>query len=706
MTANILILDDEPQIRSLLTRILKTDGYTFADASSAEDARELMKKGSFELMLCDINLPGESGLDFARFALTEFPDTAVIMITGQDDPGSTKNAIDIGAYDYITKPFERQRVSFSVANALKRRELGIANRSYREDLENMVLKRTVKLEEINAQLREEISERTHTQKVLRDSEQKYRLLVDSIPGCVYKGFKDWSVDFIDNKVGELTGYDKTLFDDRTLKWSDIIVDQDLESTTRMVKQALKEDDAYIREYRIKTRTGKALWLQDRGQVVRNEEGGVEYVSGVFFDTTEQKRMEDALLKSEEKYRFLVNHAGDAIFIVQDDTIKFSNPKTMEITGYAAEELPDIPLVKLIHPEDRDTVFEAYKKLLKGKRSPDALSFRIINKSGKEVWTQLNTTPITWEGNPATLNFLRDISALNQAEEEKKRIESQLLQTEKMASIGQLAAGVAHEINNPTGFVSSNLKTLSDYIKDIGDLSQEYRKLVAKLDQSSNAVDLGDVLEHVKRITDLETEVDADFVLKDIGELIEESKSGLDRIKKIVQDLKDFAHPGEDKPKFADINQNMDSTINVVWNELKYKTEVTKDYGSLPQVRCYPQLLNQVFVNLLVNAAQSIEERGEIKIRTRADDGHVEIRISDTGCGIPKEKLPRIFDPFFTTKDVGKGTGLGLNVAYNIIEKHHGKIDVKSDVGKGTTFTIRIPTEQSNAEGIDGNTGDG
>jgi len=276
-------------------------------------------------------------------------------------------------------------------------------------------------------------------------------------------------------------------------------------------------------------------------------------------------------------------------------------------------------------------------------------------------------------------------------EEKKQIEAQLLQSEKMASIGKLAAGVAHEINNPTGFVSSNLKTLSDYIEDIIGLFKEYRKLISKLKKNSDSCGpLPEISEQVKRIVALEKEVDLDFVLKDIFELIDESKEGTERIKKIVQDLKDFAHPGQDKPKFADINQNIDSTVNVVWNELKYKANVTKDYGDLPQVQCYPQLLNQVFMNLLINAAQSIEKRGEINIKTRADNGYVEIKISDTGSGIPKENINRIFDPFFTTKDVGKGTGLGLNVAYKIIKKHHGKIDAKSVVGKGTTFTIRIP----------------
>jgi two-component system NtrC family sensor kinase len=401
------------------------------------------------------------------------------------------------------------------------------------------------------------------------------------------------------------------------------------------------------------------------------------------------------IQSEEKYRLLVDNAGDAIFILQDDTLKFSNPKTYEITGYSTEELAKIPLADLIHPKDRKKVLQECQTILSGKKYPDALSFRIVSKTGKEVWTQLNTTPITWEGKPAALNFLRDISQLKQAEEERKRIETQLLYSEKMASIGQLAAGVAHEINNPTGFVSSNLKTLSEYIQDLSDLTKEYRKMVEKLKQNPDADgSQPDVSEQVKRIATLEKEIDLDFVLKDIFELIEESIEGTERIKKIVLDLKDFAHPGEEKPNFADINQSMDSTVNVVWNELKYKADVAKDYGDLPRVQCYPQLLNQVFMNLLVNAAQSIEEHGEIKIKTRANNGYVEIKISDTGSGIPKENLPRIFDPFFTTKEIGKGTGLGLNVAYNIVKKHQGEIDVKSDVGKGTTFIIRIPTTGS------------
>ena len=301
--------------------------------------------------------------------------------------------------------------------------------------------------------------------------------------------------------------------------------------------------------------------------------------------------------------------------------------------------------------------------------------------------------------PAELKArIRTGQRILQLEDRYKKAGAQLMQSEKMASIGQLAAGVAHEINNPTGFVSSNLKSMLDYQKDLMPLIAEYRSLVAAVRHCLPDQPLPrEILDRTERIAAMEAEADIDFIMDDAIELIEDCREGAERIKKIVQDLKDFAHPGESKAKFADLNRSIDSTLNVVWNELKYKANVVKDYGDLPEVRCYPQQLNQVFMNLLVNAAQAIEKDGEIRITTRADNGHVEIQIADTGVGIPGEHLSRVFDPFFTTKEVGKGTGLGLNVAYHIIEKHQGAISVDSRVGEGTTFTIRLKAEQAPSE---------
>ncbi|MBT8340415.1 MAG: response regulator [Desulfatitalea sp.] len=272
-------------------------------------------------------------------------------------------------------------------------------------------------------------------------------------------------------------------------------------------------------------------------------------------------------------------------------------------------------------------------------------------------------------------------------------QAQMLQSEKMASIGQLSAGVAHEINNPTGFVSSNLKTLDDYQKDIIRLVAAYRDFIAKIRSDVQAGAAFQTLREVlNSIADLEKEIDIDFLMEDIADLIRDCRQGTDRIKKIVMDLKDFAHPGNDTIQSTDINKGIESTLNVIHNEIKFKATVEKDLGDIPTVHGYPQQLNQVFMNILINAAQAIETQGKINIKTRREDGFVIVAISDTGCGIDPKHLGRIFDPFFTTKEVGKGTGLGMNIAYNIVKKHNGDISVDSQKGGGTTFTVRIPEE--------------
>jgi signal transduction histidine kinase len=271
-------------------------------------------------------------------------------------------------------------------------------------------------------------------------------------------------------------------------------------------------------------------------------------------------------------------------------------------------------------------------------------------------------------------------------------QSQLMQSEKLASIGQLAAGVAHEINNPVGFVKSNLGTIEEYRIDLNRLLETYGILEAVLNNGEKPHKEKSIQKVLKEIQEIRDDIDIVFIQQDHAKVIEESIEGIDRVAKIVADLKDFARVDKAELEYADINKGIESTLNIVWNELKYKAEVTKDLGKLPLVKCYPQRLNQVFTNLLVNAAQAIDKKGEIKISTKSDNGHVEIKISDTGCGIPPEIIPKIFDPFFTTKEVGKGTGLGLNMAYNIIEKHKGTIDVVSEIGKGTTFNISLQVD--------------
>lgn len=276
----------------------------------------------------------------------------------------------------------------------------------------------------------------------------------------------------------------------------------------------------------------------------------------------------------------------------------------------------------------------------------------------------------------------------------KETQSQLLQSEKMASIGQLAAGVAHEINNPIGYVHSNLSTLQSYAHDLLALLAGYEELCQKLPAEYQHL--------TASIKEIQARADYGYLQQDLPQLVEESREGIERVKKIVMDLRDFSHAGEienEEWAITDLHRGLQSTLNIVWNELKYKVEVHKEFGDLPAIECLPSQLNQVFLNLLVNAGHAISERGVITIATRLIGAEICISIADSGQGIAPENLARIFDPFFTTKPIGKGTGLGLSLSYGIVQKHHGRIEVQSTLGKGTTFKVYLPVRQPSVKTV-------
>ncbi|MEG1053055.1 MAG: ATP-binding protein, partial [Janthinobacterium sp.] len=268
-------------------------------------------------------------------------------------------------------------------------------------------------------------------------------------------------------------------------------------------------------------------------------------------------------------------------------------------------------------------------------------------------------------------------------------QQKLLQSEKLASIGQLAAGVAHEINNPIGYVFSNVGTLEGYLDDLFSMLDAYEEAEPAVADPVVAA----------RLRALREQIDLDFLRTDIPMLMGESKEGIARVRRIVQDLKDFSRTDAHQEwVWADLRQGIDTTLNIVNNEVKYKADVVREYGDIPDIECQPSELNQVIMNLVVNAAHAMgEARGRITLRTGSDnDTEVWIEVEDTGAGIAPEHLSRIFDPFFTTKAVGKGTGLGLSLAYTTVQKHHGRIDVRSVIGRGTTFRITLPVRQAQA----------
>src|ERR1700690_550282 len=432
--------------------------------------------------------------------------------------------------------------------------------------------------------------------------------------------------------------------------------------------------------------------------------------------------------AEEKYRSIFENALEGILQTdQDGRFRNCNPATASLLGYASPEelIKSIPTISQLYVSS-DRRRELYELIrLRG----DVKNFEVefYRKDGSKQWVLVSIHPVLNEKGEILYvdGILQDIAERKKAEEsirmlneeleqrviertselqtandelrvitgqlesaysELKSAQSRILQQEKMASIGQLAAGVAHEINNPIGFIMSNLNSLRKYTIKITDFLKAQSEAIGKVPHNGDA-ELNEMIEEIKKQRKV---IKLDFLIDDIDSIIREALEGAERVKKIVQDMKTFSRIDESEFKAADINAGIESTLNIIWNELKYKAILKRESGNIPLTICNAGQLNQVFMNILINASQAIEVQGEITVKTWSDGINIYIAISDTGSGIPTDKMHRIFEPFFTTKEVGKGTGLGLSIAYDIVKKHKGELRVQSEVGKGTSFTIAIP----------------
>ena len=409
-----------------------------------------------------------------------------------------------------------------------------------------------------------------------------------------------------------------------------------------------------------------------------------------------------LLKANARLEYLLANTPAIIYSsvpTGDFKMTFVSDNALRVLDYKPEEMVADPNFWFdhIHPDDVPAIFSSLALLFsEGRRTYE---YRFKARDGRYLWMHDSLRLIRDPaGNPlevvGSLTDITDRKLMEEALQKKgaeqrllidqlQEAQAQLLQSEKMASIGQLAAGIAHEINNPVGFVNSNMGALRTYVDTLFSVIDGYDKVLGAMAGGS---------EVAATIAQLKKQADLEFLREDVSELVTESMDGLKRVKDIVQSLKDFSHVGETDWQYADLHHGLDSTLNIANNEFKYKATVTKEYGTLPLVKCLASQLNQVFMNLIVNASHAIKEAGLITIRTGCENEWVWIEIGDSGVGIPPENLTRIFEPFFTTKPVGKGTGLGLSLSYNIIAKHGGRIEVESELGKGTRFTVHLPVD--------------
>lgn len=412
---------------------------------------------------------------------------------------------------------------------------------------------------------------------------------------------------------------------------------------------------------------------------------------------DRQRQLDAL----RQFKSVLDHTQDVIFFIDPETLRITylSQSAESELGFSSDELLQMS------PQQMDALMpylaamEMVEALRGGERENITLDAVCRRKDGGRFHVEM-TLRFQTDGNGkgVLVAIVRNIEARKAAYEEQRRrymemkalnrqleeAHYQLLQSEKMSSIGQLAAGVAHEINNPIGYVYSNLGTLEKYVQDAFGMLEKYEQAEAAIADPEARASLKTARE----------KLDFAFLREDLGALMRESKEGITRVKKIVQSLKDFSHVDTtDEWRFADLHAGLDSTLSIVNNEIKYKANVVREYGDIPQVECLPSQINQVFMNLLVNAAQAIEARGTITVSSGSRGEEVWVDVADTGKGIAPENMKKIFDPFFTTKPIGKGTGLGLSLSYSIVQKHHGRIEVHSEVGKGTVFRVWLPVKQ-------------
>lgn len=840
MMPKVLIVDDEAAIRRLVERTLSRRDYACQAVDSAAAARVHLAANSVDLVISDIRMPGESGLDLVAHVARDYPRAAIMMLTGMDDDEVLETVMAHGVDGYITKPFEKNQLLVSVHLALRHRALMIERGRHRQDLEDQVAERTRKLkrtvkelvaarqesqkaqalfkglfanarfgiaicqpspdgrdfhyvdvnpaaEKLDGVKRRNLlkrpvqdvfpaaedlgmlgwarkvarsgqpeqhmvpiprngatewrhyslfslasgevvafytdeTERIRAEHRLRDQIKFIQNLMESIPNPVFHKGTDGRFLGCNAAFADLMGRSKEALVGLTVE---DVAPPDLAREYMAIDHELFAQGGLNRyETQVQAADGSRRDIILSKRALTDDSGAITGVVGVLVDISERKQAENALKESEAELRAITESAQDAIVKIDEgDRVTYWNKSAEAIFGYSAAEVMGTALHRLIAPSRfhtrTDEALAHFRRTGQGNGIGKVMEVTAKAKDGREFPVELSISGVQINGAWHAIGIVRDITERRRMEERilrkhrdlkaaktdleaqnhkliemhtvLQRTQQQTVQQEKMASIGQLAAGVAHEINNPTGFVSSNLKSLQDYLDDLFSLLKAYRELCLQL-EASPAAKAEDTAIQAKlgEIDRIKADIDLEFLVSDTADLIRESREGTERIKKIVIDLKDFAHPGQHERMTADINRNLESVLNIVWNELKYKATVHKDLGDLPPVECYPQQLNQVFMNLLVNAGQAMETMGEIHIATRTRDEGVEIEIRDSGCGIPEENLKRIFDPFFTTKPVGKGTGLGLNVAYNIVKKHGGDIRAASRPGKGTTFTLRLP----------------
>jgi len=569
-------------------------------------------------------------------------------------------------------------------------------------------------------LADEMMEREKIQKELAQKRNLLRTLMDTLPDQIFAKDADGVFVFNNTSCARNLGCESP---------KDVIGKTDFDFLPREQAEQHRAGEQQImqtgqpllnHEVYVHNEAGNITkWFSTSKVPWRNDDGNAIGIVGISRDTTDRKQIEQALENEKNKVQNYLDAAEVIILVLDtDQKVRLINRKGCEILGHNEKYVIGKDWCDNFVPEqDRDEVRSVLSKLLSEKdKTPHyyenpvltegkqailvAWRNTIVHNNKGEIEALLSSGEDITDRRLAEQKLKNAYKELKETNGELKQMQSQLVQNEKLASIGQLAAGVAHEMNTPIGFVASNFQTLESYVTKFKSLIEMYDGLLEQVETLSKA-ELKDKADDIKESWD---DMKIDFILKDIQAVFAESKEGVDRVTSIIKNLKDFSRidQAEEFDEY-DLNSGINSTLLVARNEIKYDADLKTDLAELPYISCHAGQINQVFLNIIVNAAQAIksqkrEDKGTITVKTYSTETDVVCEINDDGPGIAPEKLSKIFDPFFTTKPAGKGTGLGLSVSHDIIvNKHKGQLLVDSTVGEGTTFTIKLPIKTSNQD---------
>ncbi|NBV22195.1 MAG: PAS domain S-box protein [Proteobacteria bacterium] len=541
----------------------------------------------------------------------------------------------------------------------------------------------------------DITTRKQAEAVATESGQRLRSLISNIPGAVYRCTPppERQLEFISDLIWELSGYPCTEFTEaRTQSFTSIIHPEDYAAVQDAVQMGISRRLPYVADYRLVRADGSIRWVHDKGQADFDEHGSVRWLDGVIFDITERKQQEEEMRRLHTETENLFASIS-AILVGVDVTGRVArwNAAAATALGLAASEVMGQPFHTLPIEWDWLALQRMTDEALRSNHRLDLDNFTLRNKDGAEVILSVTITPSKPDAENR-LNFI--LLAVDVTH--RHTLESQLRDAQKLESIGRLAAGIAHEINTPTQYIGDNLRFLRDAFTDLAPVLAAGAQLGETVRQGADPQAAAVKLEKCIETADLA------YLRDEIPRAVEEAVSGVDRVTKIVQAMKEFSHPGNEEKTPIDINRAIQSTITVARNEWKYVADLVTDFdGTLPPVPCQPGSFNQAVLNIIVNAAHAIAgkgdastaARGTITVTTRRAGDWAELRVQDTGTGIPEPARAKIFDPFFTTKEVGKGTGQGLAIARSVVvDKHAGSIHFETETGRGTTFVIRLPLQ--------------